>query len=298
MRSFLILLVLFLPVAVPGQTFSGNYRAVFFNAFSSPNVIVAEFEVKPDNSLAGQMKIGDELKNFSGSVDKKGKFEAVIEQTDGETIKLRGKFDKENKISLVRRSQSGGGLKKSVSESSLEGTFSRFEKPRENVESTRTVPRPEIVDTGTNWLRIEHSNPLFGAEWKDFTAQISFGNAAKNTFNTSDPPDYFVLSVRSKTDGQQALRLNVLSYAPDKKSWKVEEFRTASYREARGEERISFLTGGTPSTDPVYRQGSLEIVKETETQIVFRLTGFRIKQFMKDGFVEISGYVYADKYKP
>lgn len=259
-------------------------------------MIVAEFEVKPDNSLAGRLKIGDEVRDFSGVVDKKGRFEAIIEQNGGETIKIKGKFDKDNKISFVRRSQTGSGLNKSVSESAIEGTFSRFEKPPEKVDSPKSeLPPVELIDTGKSWLKVRHANPLFNEDWTDFKAVVNFGSNAKMTMNMGDPPDYFNLAAKSGPENERALRLNVLLYTPEKKIWKMNELRTAAYQEIQGNERRSYAAGSGLQTDPLYADGRLEIVRETETQIVFRIEKFKIKQFANKGFVEINGFIYAEK---
>lgn len=295
-RSFLFLIALVFPITVTAQTFVGNYRAVIFNPFSSPSMIVAEFEVKPDNSLAGRLKFGEEIRDFAGAVDKKGRFEAIIEQNGGETFKIKGKFDKQNKISFVQRSQSGSGLNKSVSENAIEGTFSRFEKPRPEIAPTVTNSPPvELVDTGKSWLKVRHASPLFNEDWTEFAAVLSFGSNAKMTMNMGDPPDYFNLAVKSGPDNERALRLNVLLYTSEKKIWKMTELRTAAYQEIQGNERRSYIAGSGLQTDPLYADGSLEIVRETETQIVFRFEKFKIKQFAKNGFVEINGFVYVDK---
>ena len=280
-----------------GQNFTGNYRAVFFNLFSEPRAIVAEFEVRPDNSIVGRVKVGDEVKELTGAVDKKGKFEASSEKQGNAVYKLKGKFDKDNKISFIERLEKGSGLNKSVSENGFDGTFAKFALAETKVETSSAPLKPavELIDNGKSWLRIQHSNPMFGTDWTDFIAQINFGSNAKNTINTADTPDYFNLSVKSKAEELQILRLNVQRYTPDKKVWKGNEFRSASYREVNGSARNSFIAGAMMQTDPLYLDGTLEIVKETETQIVFKISNFKIKRLAKDEFVELNGFIYVNR---
>ena len=103
MRKIIFLLILLFPTFAFGQTYAGNYRATFFNFLSEPRSMTAEFEVKPDNLIIGTALIGDQIKTFSGTVDKSGKFEAVSSAEGNQTYKLKGKFDKNNKISFIRR---------------------------------------------------------------------------------------------------------------------------------------------------------------------------------------------------
>ena len=175
MKIFILFVILLLPSSAFGQSFEGSYRAVFFNLFSGQKMIVAEFAVKADNSLSGKIKIDESVKTFSGTVDKKGKFEAVIEQNGNFTYKLKGKFDKDNKISLVQRNQSGSGLNRGVSESAIEGNFSKVTVvAAEPSSASSTDPQDELMDSGKSWLKIEHSSPLFGSDWTDFTASVGF----------------------------------------------------------------------------------------------------------------------------
>lgn len=303
MRTFILLILLILPSGVFGQSYEGSYRAVFFKLFSEPKMIVAEFEVRADNSLSGKIKLDDVVKTFSGIVDKKGKFEAVIEQAGNYIYKLKGKFDKDNKISLVQRNQSGSGLNKSVSESALEGKFSKINLADTSL-AIQTQPLVDLLDNGKNWLKVEQSSPLFGKNWTDFTATINFGNSrktpvgseSKRVTGTDEASDYFVLLVKSQIENQQTLRINAPLYIDGKKIWRQNELRVISYREGSGEQRNSFLAGGeTIRTDPRYADGKLEIVNETDTQIVFKLTNFKIKRIVKEDVVIINGFIYADK---
>ncbi len=303
MRKFIFLTILFFPALAFGQSYKGSYRAVFFDLFSEPRMIVAEFEVKADNSLNGTIKIDESVKTFSGTVEKNGKFEAVIEQIGKLTYKIKGKFDKDNKIALVQRTQAGSGLNKSVSESSVEGKFSRVAAAQTDL-AGQTHSQIELADTGKSWLKVEHSSPLFGSDWTDFTATIGYGNSSKTPVGgeskkvsgTGDASDHFVLLVNSKIEKQQNLRINAPLQTSDKKIWRENELRVISYRESSGDQRNSFLVGGeTLRSDPHYAEGRLEIIRETDTQIVFKLTNLKIKRLAKEGFVTLNGFIYADK---
>lgn len=305
MRIFIFLILLIFPSLAFAQSYEGSYRAVFYNLFSEPKMIVAEFEVKADDSLTGKIKIDDATRTFSGSVDKSGRFEAVIEQTEDFTNKLKGKFDKNNKISLVQRNQTGSGLNKSVTENTLEGKFSRIAVAETN-SANQTAPKIELIDTGKSWLKVEQSSPLFGSDWTDFTATIGYGNKnktsvggeSKRVTGTGDASDYFVLLVNSKIEKQQNLRINAPIYTDDKKIWRQNELRVVSYRESSGEQKNSFLSGGANlQSEPRFAEGKLEIVRETDTRIVFKLTNFKIKRLTKEDFVTLNGFIYVDKYK-
>jgi hypothetical protein len=298
MIKIIFLIILLCPTLTFGQNYTGNYRAIFFNLFSEPKTIIAEFEVKSDNALNGKIKIDSAVKDFAGTVDKKGKFEAVIEQIGNFTYKLKGKFDKDNKISLVQRNQVGSGLNKSVSENSLEGTFSKVATPvAENPQSIANKDFP-VIDNGKNQINIQHSNPAFGNLWTDFTAKITFGNSEKNTIGTTDKPDYFNLLIDSKIEGQQKLSLTTMIYLPKQKVWESKNIRSISYREIDKEKSIrnSFISASDYYIgNPQHAGGTLEIVKETETQIVFKIANLKIKRVAKDDFVALNGFVYADK---
>lgn len=303
MQKYILLLILFFPSLAFGQSYAGSYRAVFFNLYSEPKMIIAEFEVNNDNSLNGKIKIDDMVKSFSGDINKSGRFEAVIEQTGNFIYKLKGKFDKANKISLVQRNQTGSGLNKSVSESALEGKFSKVVVAETNP-SIQAQPQIEPNETGKSRLKVEHSNPLYGTEWTNFTATVGFGNSSKTpvggeskrVIGTSDASNYFVLLVSSKIEKEQNLRINAPLYTGDKKIWRQNELRVISYRESSGEQRNSFLAGGeTLRTEPRYAGGKLEIISETDAQIVFKLIDFKIKRLTKEDFVTLNGFIYANK---
>lgn len=303
MRKLLFLVILFCPAFAFGQSFTGNYRAVFFNLFSDPKTIIAEFEVKTDNSLNGKVKVGEQLKTFSGTVAKNGKFEAVSEREGEMFYKLKGKFDKNNKISFIQRTEKGSGLNKSVSENGIEGTFAKAAVTKPKVENPNdSQPEVEMSDNGKSRLNIQQSAPLFGFDWSDFTSLVSFGNSTKTPLGseskkitgTDDASDYFVLRAKSKVEGQQSLTITIPYKSPEQKIWRQNEVKVASYREVKVGDRNTFLASAMFQTDPRYSGGTLEIVSETETRIVFKLTDFKIKRLIKEDFVTINGYVYAE----
>jgi hypothetical protein len=300
MDKIIFLLLLLFPTLSFGQNYTGNYRAIFFNLFSEPKTIIAEFEVKSDNAIIGKVKVGDEIKVFNGTVDKKGKFEAVS-QIEGNTVyKLKGKFDKDNKVSFIQRVQVGSGMNKSVSENGFEGTFAKVATPVAETPQTVANKNFPVIDNGKNQLNIQHSTLAFGNLWTDFTAKITFGSSEKNTIGTTDKPDYFNLLIESKIEGQQKINLNTMIYLPRQKVWESKNIRTITYREIDKEKSIrnSFISASDYYIgNPQHAGGTLEIVKETDTQIVFKIANLKIKRVAKDDFVELNGFIYADKTK-
>ncbi|MEK7723321.1 MAG: hypothetical protein AAB336_03155 [Acidobacteriota bacterium] len=296
MNKIIFLLILLFPTFTFGQAYMGNYRAIFFNLFAEPRTIIAEFEVKTDNSIVGKVKVGDEVKVFNGSVDKKGKFEA-LSQGEGNTVyKLKGKFDKDNKISFIQRVQVGSGLNKSVSENGFEGSFAKVAQiVNQSSNASIDLPKVELIDNGKSWIKLQHSNPLFGNDWLDLTANITFSSSVQKMMVKQDSADSFNLVLKSKTEGQQRLSIATRNYSQAQKLWKANDLRYISYREESGSNRNSFMAGATMETDPFFAGGMLEIVKENETQIVFKLSNFKIKRFAKQDFVVLNGFIYSDK---
>jgi hypothetical protein len=294
MKKYILLLILLFPTFTFGQSFAGNYQAVFFNLFSEPRTIRAEFEVKTDNTISVQIKIGNEIKTLTGMVDKKGKFEAVSTAEGNMVYQLKGKIDKNNKVSFIRRVQGGSGLNKSVSENGLEGTFTRVEQVETEIENDNSADTNfSVVDNGKSQLFFQHSNQIFGNVWTDFTGQVAF--------KVSEGETRMELKANVTIDQKQrSIRIYTKPILLNQKIWKPAQIQTASYREEtnKEDERNTFLTA-----DHIYAEnkelqnGRLIIVTETETQIVFKLANFRIKRFTKEDLVEINGFIYADKVK-
>ncbi|HQU91514.1 MAG TPA: hypothetical protein PLK77_04415 [Pyrinomonadaceae bacterium] len=304
MAKLIFILAILLPSATFGQVFDGSYRAIFVDLLSERKMIVAEFSVSAEGTLGGILRINDSEKAFNGTVEKTGKFEAVIEQGGNFTFKLKGKFDRDNKISLVQMEQTGSGLNRRVSEKAVEGKFFKVESTLpETGPSIATGTDAELSNTGKSLLKLAHSEALFGTTWADFIAVIRFERSNRprpdsgsiQDTGTNEPRDILVVNVRSKIDGQQTLMFNIAAYAPGKKSWRQNELRAATYREVKGEQRNSFLTGATFQTDPRYANGRVEIVEENESQIVLKLTNFKIKRLNKEEFVTLDGFIYADR---
>lgn len=60
--------------------------------------------------------------------------------------------------------------------------------------------------------------------------------------------------------------------------------------------RNSFITSFDHYlNNPQHANGKLEIVKETESQIVFKITNLKIKPVANTDFVVINGFIYALK---
>ncbi|MDM7922394.1 MAG: hypothetical protein QUS14_08840 [Pyrinomonadaceae bacterium] len=299
-----LLLAILLPATAFGQSFVGSYRAVFVDLFSGNKIIVAEWEVSADRSLIGTLKVDGSEKSFSSKVEENGKFEAVIEQSADYIYKLKGKFDGEKKISLVHREQAGSESNKSVSERAIEGTISKVKTgPREFRSSGAGGADAGVTDIGKSRIEVRSSQPIFGAIWSDFAASVSFnkpkrmpiGDDHKEATETGESLVDAAINVSSKGEGQQTLMINIPNYSPGKKIWRQSELGAASYREVKGEQRNSFITGATFQTDPRYADGEIEVVRENESLIVFKLTNFKIKKFNKEDFVTLDGFIYADK---
>jgi hypothetical protein len=269
-----------------GQSYAGNYRAIFFNIFSEPKTVIAEFEVKSDNSIAALVKFG-ELKNLKGKVDKKGKFEAVSVAEGNTVYKLKGKFDKNNKISFIQRIENRSSGNKSVSENALEGTFSKVVKPAQIVEPPISA---DLVDNGKSWLKIQHSSLFFGNEWTTFKARI-IGKMNGNT----DSWEIQVLS--TYTDGEQKVTILFPKFSGNTKVWKSDYFDLINYVERKTNVgRNSFVAyPDIYKQNPQLAGGTLELVKETETQMIFKVSKLKIKRVIKPDFVELNGFIYADK---
>ncbi len=286
MKKFIFLFLLIFPTLVCGQNYAGNYRAIFYNLSSQPITIMAEFEVRTDSSIIANVKVGDEIKILKGLVDKNGKFE-VSGSAEGKTIyKLKGKFDKANKISFIRRIEERSSGSKSVSESSLEGNFAKFEKTIE----TQPV---NITLNGKNNLSVKQSTPFFGNEWTDFIAKL--------ITKKGDPVDTFNLELVSDfSEGERKLSVILPIFSNKQKVWKSTELTWVIYSE---------------KTKPVYRRnwfsstyedfnknvglqgGQIEIVGDNDTQMIFKLSNLKLKRVGKDDLVELNGLIYADKVK-
>lgn len=302
MRNLLFIVALFLPSSAFTQSLEGNYQAIFFDVSSGNRSIVVEFSVSAEMSLSGILRIDGSEKPFIGAVGKNGKFEALIEQIGNYTYKLKGKFDQDNKISLVQRETVGSGLNKSVSEWAVEGQFARAKVPLSQTGPPVGINLgAEVSDTGRSSLKVLHSQTLYGTTWTDLIAAAGFDTSRKPS-SSADPrkdtaadgsPDILVVNVRTTVEGQQALMINIPVSTQGKKSWGQNELRAASYREVKGAQRHTFLTGATFQTDPRYADGKIEIVRENESQIVFKLTNFKIKKLNKDEFVKLDGFIYA-----
>lgn len=300
MRKLVFVLLLLLPSSAFGQSFEGSYRAIFIDLTSGRKTIVAEFLVSAERSLSGFIRIDGSEKPFNGAIGTNGKFEALIERRGNFTYSIKGRLDQDNKISLIQRDRNGSGMNKKVSETAVEGTFSKVRAEILQSRST-TAADADVADTGNSLLRISHPEVMFGANWGEFAATVSFGRSnskslgadSKGSSATIESLDHFVVNVTSKPEGQQALMITVPIGAEKKTVWGQNELRSASYREVKGAQRHTFLTGATFQTSPTFADGKIEIVRQSESQIVFKLTNFKIKKLNKEEFVTLDGFIYA-----
>ena len=282
MRKIIFLLILSFPTTAFGQNYAGNYRAVFFNLLAEPRSIVVEFEVKPDNSMSGTASIGNEIKTFSGAADKNGKFEAVSPIEGNLTYKLKGKFDKNNKISFIRRIVEKSSGSKSVSENGLEGSFEKVAKPQ-------PPSRFPISDNGKTQIRFHHPKPLFGQEQSELPATVS-------SFNYKDTKmkELFVKmkSNNLDIDTEQTFSFGLLFEQDGQKVWNGGYAMTdIDYFESNSVGSNAFSASGGDDI----KSGKIEIVSENEKQIVFKITNLQLQKISGDDFVQIDGYIYADK---
>ena len=274
------------PTLAFGQNYAGNYRAIFYNLASTPITINAEFEIKTDKSIVARVKVGDEIKTLNGFVDKNGKFE-VVSIAEGKTVyKLKGKFDKANKLSFIRRIEERSKGSKSVSENSLEGTFAKVEKTSE------TRPVTPILD-GNNNLSIKQSTPFFGNEWTGFTAKL--------ITKKGDTVDTFNLELVSDVaDGERKFSVILPIFSNKQKVWKSTELTWVIYSERT---KPATKRNWFSSTYDDYNKkaelqgGQIEIVGDNETQMIFKLSNLKVKRIGKDDFAEINGIIYAEKIK-
>ena len=286
MKKIILLLILLFPTFVFGQNYVGNYRAIFYNLSSQPITIIAEFEVRADSSIIANIKVGDEIKVLNGFVDKNGKFE-VSSPAEGKTIyRLKGKFDKANKISFIRRIEERSSGSKSVSESSLEGNFAKFEK------TVETKPITPATD-GKNKLSVEQSTAFFGNDWTDFTAKlITKKGDTVDTFNLELASDF--------AEGERKLSVVLPIFSNKQKVWKSTELTWVIYNEKT---KPIYKRNWFSSTFEDYNKntglqgGQIEIIGDNETQTIFKLSNLKVKRVGKDDFVEINGLIYADKVK-
>lgn len=278
------------PAAAFGQSYTGNYRASFFNFLSDPRIIVIQFEIKADNSVVAIVDPDGAKTRLTGAVEKSGKFVAASEPVGDTVLKLTGKFGKENKVSFVRRTQTGSGMNRSVSENGIEGTFAKFQPPP-------PLPQAPVLPTdGKSLLNVRRSTPLFTDEWTEMTARII------------DEPDNgtvvrrFDITWKGETK-ERRLQITTRVSRVSERVWRTNgvDVTFASYREIdkTAAARNTFSsTSDTYKSTPALQSGSVEILEDSAGRVVIRLTGFRIKRLLEDDFAEFNGVVYVEAPAP
>lgn len=287
MKKLILFLIMFCsPIFLFGQNsqYKGFYQARFFNLFSEPKVIEVNFEVSDDNLLNGKIKYGNVQKIIVGKVEKNGKFEARTEIKNGVVTIFKGEFPvtkNEGKVSLVERSEQKEKGSKSVSESGINGFMKVVSPPVE-------LKDVGIIDNGKTQLWFQHSNPIFAKEWQDISASAKIINTDGQNLEvlinskTVDSDREFSIKLPYEKEGQKLRNATELKRAV---------YRERKYTDGKVSQLNSFmLMNGKTS-------GQIEIIRETETDIALKITNLTIKKLGSDEFVQIDGYIYAQKSK-
>lgn len=287
MKKLILFLIIFCsPIFLFGQNsqYKGFYQARFFNLFSEPKVIEVEFEVLENNLLKGKIKYGNEQKIIVGKVEKNGKFEARTEIKNGVFTIFKGEFPvtkNEGKVSLIERTEQKGKGSKSVSESGISGFVKVVPPPVE-------LKDVGIIDIGKTQLWFQHSDPIFAKEWQDISVSAKITN--------TDGQNLEVL-IKSKTnDSDREFGIKLPYKQESQKIWNAKELKRAVYRERKyADGKLSKLNSFMLMNGKT--SGQIEIIRETETEIVLKITNLTIPKLGPDEFVQVDGYIYAQKSK-
>lgn len=288
MKIVILLLTVLFPAIVHGQEFAGIYQARFLDIYSNTRMITARFEVKTDDKVAAIVRIDDEVVILlNGSIDKKGRFEATAESDGSLSYQLKGRFDKKE-VSFVQRTEEKTRSSKSVSENVLKGTFIRIGDSESQAPGSNDAD--ELKDNGSSWLDVAHGNPLFGPEWRSLSARV----VSKLDGNVQS---FEIEAFTVNETGEQRLTILFPKYLATKKTWTEKELTMVTYREkSKDGRRNSFVSfAELYSRYPELSGGKVELVKETETQMIFRISKLKIKRVNGPDHVELNGFAYAEK---
>lgn len=274
-----LVMILFLPVFLVAQfsKYQGKYHAASFS-ISGGEKMKTDFEVKADGIINGNFTIGknDEivLQNLQGSVNEKGKFEARITQEDGTIFSINGKLPLENQkssISFVQKKIITESGSKHVSETGATGFIMRLAEEE-------SEPVTDIEDQSKTHLVLESTNIFFANEWWPITTSFTTTSYQTKTFKT----------IEIKEEGGDSIRYFrfALTEEPDKKTWLASEGFPVSYKETRGTEKNNYI---------IKQSGKIELISETNNEIVFKITNLQLKKLVGDNIVRINGYIHAAK---
>lgn len=288
MSKFILIVVLScfsLAAFAQNQSYKGFYQTKFFNFLGETKIIEAEFEVREDNSIVGKLKFGDVTKDIQGQTDGKGKFEARAAMENGVLTLIKGEFPngkKEGKAALIQRTEQKGNGSKSVSETGINGFI-------------KTIPPPEklvdlgIADTGKTLLWIQSSNPYFDKEWANPAT-------ASEKLISGDRIIEIIVKSNTAPRSDHYFGLKLVYRKADQKIWTGSDMLDATYYENKFDADGNLASsnrfrGGQPEA----RSGQIEIISDSENEIILKLTNLKIKRLIGDDFVQIDGYIHALK---
>jgi hypothetical protein len=289
MKKFVsILILLFAPIFIFGQNqnYQGFYQTQFFNVFGNVKVIRADFEVRDDNTITGKIESGGTTKIIQGQVTSKGKFEARTLPENNVVTIIRGEFPrggKDGKVSLIERTEQKGNGSKSVSENGISGFIKQVSPPAE-------LKDVGIADNGKTLLWFQHSDPLFGKEWADAPSSAKISNIVGRAAE---------IEIRSDvTNPARRFKFRINFRQPDQKIWAGSTIPLVSYTERKMDnagklEQINLFTGGNDDA----MSGQVELISETENEMVFKITNLKFKKVGAESFVQVDGYIHAVKNK-
>ena len=272
-------MVLFLPVLLFAQIskYQGKYHAISFS-ISGGEKMKTDFEVNADGIINGDFTIGanDEtvFKDLQGKTNAKGKFEAQVTQADGTIFSINGylPFEKEkSSISFVQKKIVTGNGSKHVSETGATGFITRLSEQE-------SAPEIDIEDEGKTYLFFGNTSLLFANAWWPVTSSFTTTNYQTNTFKTIEIKD-------ESGDSIRYFRF-ALAEQPGKKTWLASEGFTVSYKETKGTEKNHYM---------IKQSGKIELISETNNEIVFKITNLQLKKLVGDNTVRIDGYIHAAK---
>lgn len=287
-----MILILAANVAALAQNgFAGLYRAAIFD--QNFKVVSLEVTVKPDASATATVMLPSDndlrqiVDNLIGKVDQKGKIKIESVLPDGSTIKITGNLpksaaEKDAKALFARKTKIKTRESVSVSEITIEGNWAKIEKPI--VKPPVSDEKDVLVDTGKTHLYFTESVILHSGEWLNavFTSKDETTDNGKN-------PVRVLYAVENDTANQPMRNLRIrLSLKPDAKSWTATDktIEAALYRENKGESRAMYF----------YQQmGEIEIVADTQSEIVYRIKKLRLKKVGADQFLTINGFLHVAK---
>lgn len=141
-----------------------------------------------------------------------------------------------------------------------------------------TAPEIKIDDSGKTHLIPGGINLLFSNDWIPVTTTFAVTSYETKRFKTIE------LKYESG-DSTRYFRFALTELA-DKKIWLAGEGCTVSYRKTIGSVRNSYL---------IKQSGKIELISESNNEIVFKITNLKLKKLASADIVQIDGYIHAAK---